>query len=206
MIALSLVMFGLGLVTGGITQFADGIRLREWQRAMQYFARLKNLEPNRPGIDALLDELDWFIQLHEPPYPGYQYNGQNLSFDNRVGLYIEDGYWNHRDAAVVFKRVDHETGDTKYIYHGNDGTHMPWNDTAQLASLCQISPRAVQKQRARRNPQALAAAQLCLGDRRLLCWDVEVCSPNANLEGRPSWGRASRFAFGELQRPTLVGA
>jgi hypothetical protein len=21
---------------------------------------------------------------------------------------------------------------TKYIYHGNDGTSMPWNDTAQL--------------------------------------------------------------------------
>ena len=36
------------------------------------------------------------------------------------------------DAAVVFKRVDHHTGDTKFIYHGNDGTSMPWNDTAQL--------------------------------------------------------------------------
>lgn len=38
-------------------------RRREWQRAMEYFVRLKSLEPNRPGIDALLDELDWFIQL-----------------------------------------------------------------------------------------------------------------------------------------------
>jgi hypothetical protein len=36
---------------------------------------------------------------------------------------------------VVFKRVDHWTGDTKYIYHGNDGTSMPWNDTAQLNYL-----------------------------------------------------------------------
>jgi hypothetical protein len=24
------------------------------------------------------------------------------------------------------------TGDTRYIYHGNDGTSFPWNDTAQL--------------------------------------------------------------------------
>ena len=24
------------------------------------------------------------------------------------------------------------TGDVRYIYHGNDGTSMPWNDTAQL--------------------------------------------------------------------------
>ncbi|HQP31656.1 MAG TPA: alpha-amylase, partial [Deltaproteobacteria bacterium] len=34
-----------------------------------------------------------------------------------------------------FKRVDRYTGDTRYIYHGNDGTHMPWNDTAQLDHL-----------------------------------------------------------------------
>jgi len=34
--------------------------------------------------------------------------------------------------AVVFQRRDRYTGSTKYIYHGNDGTNMPWNDTAQL--------------------------------------------------------------------------
>ena len=36
---------------------------------------------------------------------------------------------------MVFKRVDHATGDARLIYHGNDGTHMPWNDTAQLDFL-----------------------------------------------------------------------
>ena len=36
---------------------------------------------------------------------------------------------------MVFKRVDHWTGDARYIYHGNDGTSMPWNDTAQLNYL-----------------------------------------------------------------------
>jgi len=36
---------------------------------------------------------------------------------------------------VVFKRYDHGNGQTKYIYHGNDGTSMPWNDTAQLNYL-----------------------------------------------------------------------
>jgi hypothetical protein len=36
---------------------------------------------------------------------------------------------------VVFKRVDHWTGSEQYIYHGNDGTSMPWNDTAQLNYL-----------------------------------------------------------------------
>jgi hypothetical protein len=33
---------------------------------------------------------------------------------------------------VVFKRFDRWTGDTRFVYHGNDGTSMPWNDTAQL--------------------------------------------------------------------------
>ena len=55
--------------------------------------------------------------------------------DGRVGIYLEDHYYDQSDAAVVFKRLDHFTGDTKYIYHGNDGTSMPWNDTAQLNYL-----------------------------------------------------------------------
>jgi hypothetical protein len=33
---------------------------------------------------------------------------------------------------VVFQRRDFQTGDVRYIYHGNDGTSFPWNDTAQL--------------------------------------------------------------------------
>jgi glycosidase len=52
-----------------------------------------------------------------------------------VGIYVEDHYYDRSDAAVVFKRVDHWTGSTKHIYHGNDGTSMPWNDTAQLNYL-----------------------------------------------------------------------
>ena len=36
---------------------------------------------------------------------------------------------------MVFRRRDKWTGDTRYIYHGNDGTSFPWNDTAQLDYL-----------------------------------------------------------------------
>ncbi len=39
------------------------------------------------------------------------------------------------DAAVVFRRRDKSSGETRYIYHGNDGTSFPWNDTAQLDYL-----------------------------------------------------------------------
>ena len=59
----------------------------------------------------------------------------DLSPDERVGIVLEDHYWDDTDAAVVFKRFDRETGDERYVYHGNDGTSFPWNDTAQLDFL-----------------------------------------------------------------------
>ncbi len=36
---------------------------------------------------------------------------------------------------MVFRRRDKTTGEIRYIYHGNDGTSFPWNDTAQLDYL-----------------------------------------------------------------------
>ena len=36
---------------------------------------------------------------------------------------------------MVFKHYDRNSGRTRYIYHGNDGTSIPWNDTAQLNYL-----------------------------------------------------------------------
>ncbi len=36
---------------------------------------------------------------------------------------------------MVFRHYDHRDGRTRYIYHGNDGTSTPWNDTAQLNYL-----------------------------------------------------------------------
>ena len=107
-------------------------------RARQRGIRLaSDMVPNHMGIYSrwVVEHPHWFLQLDYPPYPAYQFTGANLSKDPRVGLYIEDGYWTHRDAAVVFKRVDHWSGETRYIYHGNDGTSMPWNDTAQLNYL-----------------------------------------------------------------------
>lgn len=93
--------------------------------------------PNHTGIDSrwMREHPDWFVQTSHPPYPGYRFTGPDLSTNNGMSLYLEDGYWDHSDAAVVFKRVDHYSGEERYIYHGNDGTHLPWNDTAQLNFL-----------------------------------------------------------------------
>ena len=96
-----------------------------------------DMVPNHTGMDSELvrNSPDWFLSTDTPPYYNYSYNGPNLSRDSRYGIYLEDGYWNRSDAAVTFKRVDYLTGDTRFIYHGNDGTIMPWNDTAQLNFL-----------------------------------------------------------------------
>jgi hypothetical protein len=107
-------------------------------RAWRYGIRLaSDMVPNHMGIDSrwVIEHPDWFVQLNYSPYPSYSFNGVNLSWDDRVGIYLEDHYYNDSDAAVVFKRVDQWTGETRYIYHGNDGTSMPWNDTAQLNYL-----------------------------------------------------------------------
>ena len=107
-------------------------------RAMRYGIRMAtDMVPNHMGIYSkwVVEHPDWFIQLDHSPFPGYRFTGANLSGEDRVEIQIEDGYWDRRDAAVVFRRHDRYTGQTRYIYHGNDGTSMPWNDTAQLDFL-----------------------------------------------------------------------
>lgn len=96
-----------------------------------------DMVPNHTGIDSrwVMEHPDRFLQLRYPPFPTYTFTGDNLSNRHGVGVYLEDHYWNRSDAAVVFKRVDFNTGETRYIYHGNDGTSMPWNDTAQIDFL-----------------------------------------------------------------------
>jgi hypothetical protein len=89
------------------------------------------------GIDSpwVIEHPDWFISLDHSPFPSYSFNEHNLSWNERVGIFIEDHYYDSSDAAVVFKRIDFSNGKEEFIYHGNDGTSMPWNDTAQLNYL-----------------------------------------------------------------------
>jgi len=110
------------------------LRKQAWQRGIRMAS---DMVPNHMGIDSrwVIEHPEWFISLDSSPYPSYTFNGENLSWDSRVGIYLEDHYYDNSDAAVVFKRVDFWSGQEKYLYHGNDGTSMPWNDTAQLNYL-----------------------------------------------------------------------
>ncbi len=96
-----------------------------------------DMVPNHTGIDGrwVIDHPDWFVQAPVSPFPSYSFTGENLSGVPGVGVYLEDHYFSRTDAAVVFRRVDLGTGHERFIYHGNDGTSMPWNDTAQLDFL-----------------------------------------------------------------------
>jgi glycosidase len=109
----------------------QNLRWRAWQHGIRLSA---DMVPNHIGIDSrwVVEHPDWFLSLPYSPYPNYSFNGANLSNDSRVGIQIEDHYYDKSDAAVVFKRFDRWTGDARFIYHGNDGTALPWNDTAQL--------------------------------------------------------------------------
>jgi len=105
------------------------------ERAKQHGIRLaSDMVPNHTGIYSkwTIQHPDYFVQLDFPPFPNYRFTGENLSEHPDYEIRIEDQYYEMKDAAVVFERKDMRNGETKYIYHGNDGTNMPWNDTAQL--------------------------------------------------------------------------
>ncbi|MCX6017533.1 MAG: alpha-amylase family glycosyl hydrolase [Chloroflexi bacterium] len=112
----------------------QNLRERAWRRGIRMGS---DMVPNHFGIDStwVIHHPERFLSLDHPPYPGYTFNGPDLSEDPGVGVFLEDHYYTRADAAVVFKRLDRRTGEVKYIYHGNDGTSMPWNDTAQLNYL-----------------------------------------------------------------------
>jgi glycosidase len=131
--AYSLFEYNIAEDLGGEDAF-QSLRHRLWQRGIRLAS---DMVPNHMGIDSrwVIEHPDWFISQDYSPFPSYSFNGPNLSWDERVGIYVEDHYFNNTDAAVVFKRVDLWSGQDKYIYHGNDGTSMPWNDTAQLNYL-----------------------------------------------------------------------
>ncbi|ADW67700.1 alpha-amylase family protein [Granulicella tundricola] len=93
-----------------------------------------DMVPNHMGIDStwVTEHPDWFISRNESPFPVYSFEGPDLSTDSRVEIKIDDHYYDQTDAAVAFRLRQRATGETSFIYHGNDGTTFAWNDTAQL--------------------------------------------------------------------------
>jgi glycosidase len=128
--AYSLYDYRIAADLGGAEAFET---LRE--RCRGHGIRLaSDMVPNHMGVDSrwVIEHPERFLSLPDSPFPAYHFDGPNLSDDDRVEIKIEDHYYNRSDAAVVFRRRDRWTGDTRFVYHGNDGTSYPWNDSAQL--------------------------------------------------------------------------
>nr|MDE5899501.1 alpha-amylase [Treponemataceae bacterium] len=131
--AYSLYDYNIAANIGGWDALSN-LRSRLWQRGIRLAS---DMVPNHTGMDSdwVINKPDLFVQRRDAPSLTYTFNGENLSQDPRIGVYLEDHYYSKSDCSVVFKRVDNQTGDVRYIYHGNDGTGMPWNDTAQIDFL-----------------------------------------------------------------------
>jgi glycosidase len=131
--AYSISRYSIAEDLGGEAAYRD---LRD--RASAHGIRLaSDMVPNHMGIDSpwVIEHPEWFISRSDIPYPIYHYEGPDLSSDGRAEIKIEDHYYEQTDAAVVFRLRDKWSGNTRYLYHGNDGTSFPWNDTAQLDYL-----------------------------------------------------------------------
>ncbi len=142
--AYSLYDYNIAQNIGGWDALAN-LRQRCWQRGIRLAS---DMVPNHTGMDGnwVMNRPDLFIQRRDCPFPHYSFNGENLSQDPRTSIFLEDHYYSKNDCAVVFKRVDNQTGDVRYIYHGNDGTGLPWNDTAQIDFLNPEAREAVMQE------------------------------------------------------------
>jgi glycosidase len=106
-----------------------------------------DIVPNHTGIDApwVINHPDWYIQAESNPSPNFEYDSPDISSDPKVEIKLEQGYYNQTGAAEVFQYHQIKSGEKLFIYHGNDGTSMPWNDTAQLNYLNPETRKAVRK-------------------------------------------------------------
>ncbi len=131
--AYSLKNYEIASDLGGETAYQN-LRDRAWKRGIRLAS---DMVPNHMGIDSewVINHPGWFVSLPHSPFPAYTFNGPDLSPVEHIGIFLDDHYYDRTDAAVVFLRIDRQSGDARYIYHGNDGTRMPWNDTAQLDYL-----------------------------------------------------------------------
>ena len=120
----------------------DNLRQRCAKRGIRLAS---DMVPNHTGLDSdwMYEHPEYFMSQDYSPFPSYTFNGPDLSNNPDIEIKLEDHYYNRSDAAVTFRRTDRRTGKVTYVFHGNDGTSMPWNDTAQLDYLNPVTREAV---------------------------------------------------------------
>lgn len=139
--AYSLYDYNISYNLGG----EDAIQNLKWRCEMRGIRLASDMVPNHTGLDSpwVMEHPEYFISQSYSPFASYTFNGPDLSPNPDIEIKIEDHYYNQSDCAVTFLRRDKRNGDTRFIFHGNDGTSMPWNDTAQLDYLNSATRQAV---------------------------------------------------------------
>jgi len=107
-----------------------------------------DLVPNHTGLDSpwIIQHPEWYISSPHKPVDHWVFSSPDLLNTSEIEIHLEDGYYNETGAAEVFLYRNKKSNETRYIYHGNDGTSMPWNDTAQLDYLKVEVRNAVKEQ------------------------------------------------------------
>ena len=97
-----------------------------------------DMVPNHMGIDSpwVIEHPDWFYRLGLQPlpvlflqWPGSFPGWAGRTFTWKIIITIAPMRRSFSNGSIS------ANGQMRFIYHGNDGTSMPWNDTAQLNYL-----------------------------------------------------------------------
>lgn len=116
---------------------------RRWDEALDCFTRLKELQPDRPGLDALLDEVRWFQQL-EAAAPAF------AAHETRVPSRAETlRIWRRRLASlglallVVFALL----GVASLVFVALEG-RLPWQNGASQQEIETLLSQAEERRAA----------------------------------------------------------
>ena len=94
--------------------------------------------PNHMGIDSrwVIDHPEWFLSLPRAAVPGlHVHRAGPVAATSASGSSSRTTTGTTPTRRSSSSASTAQTGDERYIYHGNDGTSFPWNDTAQLDFL-----------------------------------------------------------------------
>jgi glycosidase len=93
-----------------------------------------DMVPNHMGIDSpwVIEHPDWFISRWDSPFPPTRFNGPDLSPDSASRSRSKTTTTTSPTPPSPSASATTPSGETRYVYHGNDGTTFAWNDTAQL--------------------------------------------------------------------------
>ena len=131
--AYSLMDYRIAEDLGGEAAYAN-LRDRAWARGIRLAS---DMVPNHMGIDSrwVVEHPDWFLQRPIRPSRRTRSTARTCRATSASASTWRTTTSTTPDAAVVFRRQDRWSGQERFIYHGNDGTSFPWNDTAQLDYL-----------------------------------------------------------------------